>query len=102
MFTDLLESIKRDVVSTLSIIRVQAPTDAMVLEEQRRKDSTMENVQFLHAEVSAMQMPVEAEVNPNSSESAEPFVRNQPKVGRNQPCPCGSGKKYKYCHGLLE
>jgi preprotein translocase subunit SecA len=38
---------------------------------------------------------------PPAPESAEPFVRGEPKVGRNEPCPCGSGKKYKHCHGAL-
>ncbi|MBV1919185.1 MAG: SEC-C domain-containing protein, partial [Pseudomonadales bacterium] len=42
----------------------------------------------------------EKESNESSSE-AEPFQRAQPKVGRNEPCPCGSGKKYKQCHGKI-
>jgi preprotein translocase subunit SecA len=59
---------------------------------------------FEHAQGSAM-AGSEAEqaqaASDESAENAEPYVRNAPKVGRNDPCPCGSGKKYKQCHGKI-
>jgi preprotein translocase subunit SecA len=59
-------------------------------------------MQFQHAEVAAL---AEGENGDEGGEAAPaqaaPFVREEPKTGRNEPCPCGSGKKYKYCHGKL-
>ncbi len=108
MFTSMLESIKRDVVATLFNLRLQASTaDAELVEAQRLKEATMQNLQFLHAEANTLAAinaaSAEAEEPaPASSATGETFVRGQPKVGRNEPCPCGSGKKYKNCHGALK
>jgi preprotein translocase subunit SecA len=46
--------------------------------------------------------PLEPASAPLASRDAPPFIRNLPKVGRNEPCPCGSGRKYKHCHGALQ
>lgn len=102
MFTNLLEEIKRDVVSALSLLQIQAPTDAAALEEQRRKEAIAHNLQFLHAESKSVLAPPEDVASPtNVTSSSQPITRSHPKVGRNDPCPCGSGKKYKHCHGAL-
>ena len=53
-------------------------------------------MEFQHAQASALAGPAEEE-----AEAPAPFVRHERKVGRNEPCPCGSGKKYKQCHGRL-
>jgi len=76
--------------------------DIQAVEEQRR---TAPPMQFEHAESSAV-TAAEPERNENDaadtrSEKVEPFVRQGRKVGRNEPCPCGSGKKYKQCHGKV-
>ncbi len=111
MFTELLNNIKRDVIAKLSSVQVQEPTEAIILEEQRRKQSEMGNLQFLHPEISRVEqamgdsvdqeeMLAQAALSP--APVGESFVRTQPKVGRNDLCPCGSGKKYKHCHGALK
>ncbi len=102
MFTNLLNNIKRDVIATLSVIEVKVPTDAEVLEEQRRQESILGDVKFLHPEA-GQASPENPEAEPERENLAnhETHIRSQPKVGRNDPCPCGSGKKYKHCHGML-
>jgi len=103
MFTELLENIKRDVIGILSKVVVKAE-DVQAVEEKRR---TAPPMQFEHAESSAVAdasdevEPEQDEREKPSSEKTEPFVRQGRKVGRNEPCPCGSGKKYKQCHGKV-
>jgi preprotein translocase subunit SecA len=99
MFTSLLERIKLDVVSILSKVQVRTESDVAAVEEQRRSRAPM---QFRHDEATAIQggegeRPAEAE----GEQHPQPFVRDGRKVGRNEPCPCGSGKKFKQCHGRL-
>jgi preprotein translocase subunit SecA len=99
MFTGLLERIKMDVVSVLSKVQVRTESDVAAVDEQRRSKAQM---QFRHDEASAMQ-DAAAEEAPAEGErqQPQPFVRNGRKIGRNEPCPCGSGKKFKQCHGKL-
>jgi len=104
MFTDLLNDIKRDVVSTLIRLEIQTPSDIEILEEQRRRESAVHNLQFMHPESTgaiSLPMPEEEESLAGAASPTQPFTREHPKVGRNDPCPCGSGKKYKQCHGVL-
>ncbi len=101
MFNSLLDRIRHEVVSIISRIQLRDEEDVEAIEAQRRQQSEM---QFQHAESSAL--PEQgAQVQEQASEEQEkagaPFVRQQPKVGRNEPCPCGSGKKYKQCCGKL-
>ncbi|MCO6414228.1 MAG: preprotein translocase subunit SecA [Thiogranum sp.] len=98
MFTRLLERIKLDVVSILSKVQVRTESDVAAVEEQRRSTAPM---QFLHDEATAI--PEEGGEQPAGAEAEhpQPFVRGGRKVGRNEPCPCGSGKKFKQCHGKL-
>jgi preprotein translocase subunit SecA len=99
MFTNLLQRIKLDVVSVLSKVQVRAESDVAAVEEQRRTTAPM---QFRHDEASAMQGDGGGEASAEGEEQqAQPFVRDGRKVGRNEPCPCGSGKKFKHCHGKL-
>ncbi len=93
MFTEMLERIKHEVVSIISKVQVQNQDDVDAVDEQRRSQGNME---FQHANASAMD-----EGGAESGEQVEPFVRDGRKVGRNEPCPCGSGKKFKQCHGKL-
>jgi preprotein translocase subunit SecA len=95
LFAQLLDRIKHEVVSVLSKVQVRAEEDVAAVEEQRRAQVEMK---YQHDEVSAL----ESEEEPAGEESEQlPFVRDERKVGRNEPCPCGSGKKYKQCHGRL-
>jgi preprotein translocase subunit SecA len=91
LFTDMLQRIKHEVVTILSRIQVRSEEDVHTLEEQRRQHGEME---YQHEEASAMGQA-------ESEEEHTPYVREGRKVGRNEPCPCGSGKKYKQCHGKL-
>jgi len=95
MFGQLLERIKHEVVSILSKVQVQTQADVDAVDEQRRSQG---DIQFQHAEATAL--AGEPKAGQEQDEHA-PFVREGRKVGRNEPCPCGSGKKYKQCHGKL-
>ncbi|MDO6686919.1 MULTISPECIES: preprotein translocase subunit SecA [unclassified Agarivorans] len=92
LFMQMLEALKLDVVSILSRVQVQAPEEVEAMEAKRRE-----------AEERAMKLR-QQQSQGQTEESAEPghtVVRDGQKVGRNDPCPCGSGKKYKQCHGKL-
>jgi preprotein translocase subunit SecA len=94
LFATMLEMIKRDVVAALSRVEIQTDNDINTLEEQRRHTMPHDMRLQHHA------METE-EDNAQKPENILPFVRSTPKVGRNDPCPCGSGKKYKQCHGQI-
>ncbi|MCW8888102.1 MAG: SEC-C metal-binding domain-containing protein, partial [Gammaproteobacteria bacterium] len=97
LFTDLLDRIKRDVIGIISRAQVNDEEDVAAVEAQRRNQG---DVEYQHAEASAI---ASSESNSESAEPGQqPFVRDGKKVGRNEPCPCGSGKKYKQCHGKLQ
>ncbi len=98
MFTNLLERIKLDVVGILSKVQVRTESDVQAVEEQRRSHAEM---QFRHDEASAMQQAGGEDAEAVPDEQMQPFVRDGRKVGRNELCPCGSGKKFKHCHGKL-
>jgi len=89
LFQELLESLKTDVVVLLSKIQVQAPEDVDAIEEQRREAAAVEH-SYEHPNA-----------NGEEEQPAQAAIRQTEKVGRNEPCPCGSGKKYKQCHGKL-
>jgi preprotein translocase subunit SecA len=92
MFTELLGNIKHEVIRILARVQVKAEEDVEAVDAQRRKEAPM---QFRHDE--AGMPPPEPDVPAGS----EPYIREGRKVGRNEPCPCGSGNKYKHCHGKL-
>ncbi|MCD8548553.1 MAG: preprotein translocase subunit SecA [Aeromonadaceae bacterium] len=96
LFTQMLEALKREVVSILSRVQVQE-RDLDALEEQRRRQAEAAPRQYTHAAENALA----DEATPAAEPEPRPFVREEQKVGRNDPCPCGSGKKYKQCHGKL-
>jgi len=93
MFTDLLESLKSEVVKILTKVQVRAEEDVEAIDEQRR---AQQEVEYKHAGANALADPTADE-----KQQAQPFKRTDKKVGRNDPCPCGSGKKFKQCHGKL-
>jgi preprotein translocase subunit SecA len=111
MFRQLLENIKRDVIGILSRVQVRTEAEVEAMEESRRRAAP---VQYTHADAASalaaaadggsgepegrdVAIPPPARPAP----AAVPFVRGTPKVGRNDPCPCGSGRKYKQCHGRI-
>jgi preprotein translocase subunit SecA len=99
MFTHLLEHIKHEVVTILAKVQVRQEEDVEAIDAQRQAPKEM---RFEHAEVSALddQELAQQDDAPEKNEH-QPFVRMGHKVGRNEPCPCGSGKKFKQCHGKL-
>lgn len=93
----MLESLKHDVISILSKVQVQAQSDVDEMEARRREEEARIQHQYQHATSEALnEAEHDAEVAAHT-----PVVRDGEKVGRNDPCPCGSGKKYKQCHGKL-
>ncbi len=124
LFSAMLDRIKFDTVTTVSKIQVRSQEE-IEREELERQRRLARALQMQHAEaVSPIHVPggLEQGAAPNpsfggfgsadgaplepdpraSTPAATPFVRDMPKVGRNEACPCGSGKKYKHCHGSLQ
>ena len=108
-----------DVVQLLSRVQIEAP-EAVEEAERKRREAAEARMRFTHAESSALNNPETAPAGAAAGPTApgprpgarqtpasaaaengrvETFVREERKVGRNEPCPCGSGKKYKQCHG---
>jgi len=96
LFTQMLETLKRDVVSILSRVQVQE-RDVEAMEEQQRQQAEAAPRTYTHA--AAENQLADEETQADAAPVT--FVRDEQKVGRNDPCPCGSGKKYKHCHGQL-
>jgi preprotein translocase subunit SecA len=101
LFQDLLENIKRDVIRILSHVQVRQPEEVERMEEERRAQAERQQMNFEHAQSTGLGEEQDAAEPGEQGDNAEPFKRQTPKVGRNDPCPCGSGKKYKQCHGKL-
>ena len=99
LFSTMLENLKYEVISVLSSVQIRTDAEVDQLEQQRLAN-TIRDVQLTHEEINVV-APQPAAVASGQEEKSAPFVRGGPKVGRNDPCPCGSGKKYKQCHGRL-
>ncbi len=114
MFSSMLDLVKHETITILSKIQIRRPEDVAAVEPIAPDPSTL---RFQHAAAPSLVAPPPEESPPpgfgpapagqplrTPSPDVEPvqtYVREQPKVGRNEPCPCGSGKKYKQCHGRL-
>ncbi|MFZ9963079.1 MAG: preprotein translocase subunit SecA [Burkholderiales bacterium] len=95
LFSQMLQDIRNDVTKLLMVVRIQNQESV----EQASTQPTLRDVNYQHDEMVAV-----GRENPGGREVAvkpETFVRHGDKVGRNEPCPCGSGKKFKHCHGRL-
>ncbi|MDX2503851.1 MAG: preprotein translocase subunit SecA [Gammaproteobacteria bacterium] len=98
LFTDLLDRVKLDLISRLSIMQIREDPDLSALEHHEQPE-----MEYQHDDVNALgdsASNMETDVT-EGEDKAKPFVREGQKIGRNQPCPCGSGKKYKQCCGKL-
>jgi preprotein translocase subunit SecA len=114
LFSSMLDRVKHDSASMLSRVQLRDPAE-IEREDAQQRERLMRALQAQHAEVSALEaLPAEPEgqagsllpgmMRPDHGAAGmppAPFVRGLPKVGRNDPCPCGSGRKYKQCHGQL-
>ena len=96
LFEHFLSNVRSDVVRILSHVKIRTPEEVEAIERQRRAEAD-----------ALMQRQTARHDSPKTSDdstaetASQPFKRDFPKVGRNDPCPCGSGKKYKQCHGKL-
>jgi preprotein translocase subunit SecA len=96
LFQQMLESLKNDVISVLSKVQVQAQSDVDEMEQRRREEEAKIQHAYQHAAAES--------ITDNSDQIPQPpktVIREGEKIGRNDPCPCGSGQKYKQCHGKL-
>ncbi len=92
LFTSMLDNLKYDIIKLLTAVEISTQEDVAAVEEQRRFEQS-HDMQFLHET-----QPMDDDYNEHSTTT---FIRDERKVGRNDPCMCGSGKKYKHCHGSL-
>jgi preprotein translocase subunit SecA len=102
LFQSMLERIKLETTTLLARVRIRSEEEVQQIEEQQRRQQQQAPLNFAHAEASGFAS--EGEVLAATAASATPAIAQfaeGPKVGRNDPCPCGSGKKYKQCHGRL-
>ncbi|MGH8147271.1 MAG: preprotein translocase subunit SecA [Rhodanobacteraceae bacterium] len=123
LFEDMLARIKKELVQTLARVRIRSEEEVAAMEAEQRRIAAARAMDFQHAETAGfggaapqpgagalpgsqpMRLPAPEGAMGDAAESAvataTPMVRSGPKIGRNDPCPCGSGKKYKHCHGAL-
>ena len=97
MFSFMMDQLKFNVISILSRARFRGEEDAETVNEQM---PNVEEVQLQHKDASIFKSGA-TKAEPEKT-LTKPFIRAQEKIGRNEPCPCGSGKKYKKCHGVIE
>ena len=103
LFEELLNNLQHEVVKFLSLVQIKQDESADAIEKKRLQEEQNQHSRTVHREASAMDGSASQD-NPQGSQQAQPqtpFTRQGQKVGRNEPCPCGSGKKYKQCHGKL-
>jgi preprotein translocase subunit SecA len=102
MFSAMLEEIKQEVTGTLAKLRVEPEEDSLALAPH---PAPAREFAFTHEEFRGFDGDTTpddaAEREDKSPAPAQPFVRDGHKTGRNEPCPCGSGKKFKHCHGKV-
>jgi preprotein translocase subunit SecA len=96
LFSALLDTVKREVTQVTMLVKVKTEADVEAVE----KPTELENVQYQHANYDEALAATES-AEADADTPVQPFERQGIKVGRNDPCPCGSGKKYKQCHGKL-
>jgi preprotein translocase subunit SecA len=96
LFQQMLESLKNDVISVLSKVQVQAQSDVDEMEQRRRDEEAKIERAYQHASAEAL-----GNEDAQQAKAPKTVIREGEKIGRNDPCPCGSGQKYKQCHGKL-
>ena len=107
LFQELLSNFQLEVVKMLSQVTIRQEDEAAAIERRRQQELAREKMRFQHQSVSALGAAAAEQPRPGADQAMarqarpQPFVRDVPKVGRNTLCPCGSGKKYKFCHGRI-
>ncbi|XFC37680.1 preprotein translocase subunit SecA [Stenotrophomonas indicatrix] len=99
LFSDMLENVKREVVTLLARVRIRSDEEVQALEaaERQQVEARLKQSQFQHQDTGSYSAVEEVD----EMQGVGQVQRDEPKIGRNDPCPCGSGKKYKHCHGQL-
>jgi len=98
LFGAMLESVKLEVTKTLAAVEIRATEELAEVDDAQH----VENLRMQHPSLDEVQLAADDEVLASAAaKKPQPMVRPTNKVGRNDPCPCGSGKKYKHCHGRL-
>ena len=102
LFAQMLDLIRHDVVRLIMTVRIQSQEEIAAVEQQMAQ-AHVENVHYEHADFNPALAPEEllSPATSNEPMGGQTIVNAMPKVGRNDPCPCGSGKKFKQCHGKL-
>jgi len=103
LFSEMLENVKREVVTLLARVRIRSEEEVAALElaERQQAEARLLQSQFQHQNAGGYGADEEAAEVEAQRNGVAQVSRDEPKVGRNDPCPCGSGKKYKHCHGQL-
>lgn len=103
LFSDMLENVKREVVTLLARVRIRSDEEVQALEaaERQQAQARLSQSQFQHQDAGGYSADEEAAQVHAAQQGVATLQRDEPKIGRNDPCPCGSGKKYKHCHGQL-
>jgi len=103
LFSEMLENVKREVVTLLARVRICSEEEVAALEQAERQqaEARLLQSQFQHQDAGGYGADEEAAQVEAAQNGVPQVTRDEPKVGRNDPCPCGSGKKYKHCHGQL-
>ena len=103
LFSEMLDKVKREVVTLLARVRVRSEDEVAAIEAQERAqtEARLRQAQFQHADAGGYGADEEAAEPDYQHGGQAPVAREGAKIGRNDPCPCGSGKKYKHCHGQL-
>jgi preprotein translocase subunit SecA len=99
LFEELLDTIKHETIKYLSHVQIANSDDVEKIEEQRRRQESQR--QYQHSQVAGLDETSDKEAPAERPQAVKPVQRSTPKVGRNSPCPCGSGKKYKQCCGKI-
>ena len=99
MFTFMLERIKHEITTLLARVQLREESEVTEMEANMQQQQQQQAMEFNHPDANAA--PAEATQAADAGEAHTPFVRQEKKIGRNEPCPCGSGKKYKQCHGKI-
>jgi preprotein translocase subunit SecA len=102
LFSGMLDRVRDDVVRVLMTVRIQTQEEIEQAEAEAARAVQMQNVQYQHTNYEEAQSEETQSQRQAVAQEHPGTLRNAaPKVGRNDPCPCGSGKKYKHCHGQL-
>ena len=99
MFSYMMDQLKSSVISILARVRFRGEEDADTLSQQT---PDMTEVELKHRDPNTFETPLSEASDALNETNQRPYVRTDKKIGRNEPCPCGSGKKYKKCHGAIQ